>query len=98
MAQVFHDSTHKVAGGRITAKVSCPYLGRSHRYTRTHTNTRGKGVQGEEGIKAKGRGRGRALETTCRRILLSTDRHPLKIKFLTLTQLLQTQTASENLL
>lgn len=36
--QVFHNSTHKVASGRVPAKISCPYLGRAHRYIHTHAH------------------------------------------------------------
>lgn len=67
MTKVFHNSTHKVAGGGVTAKVSCPYLGCARRYTHrnTHTHEMGRGVEEGEGIKGKGRGRGRTLQTTC---------------------------------
>lgn len=69
--KVFHNSSHKVAGGGITAKVSCPYLGCARRYTHTYAQD-GEGVEEGEGIKGKGRGRGRGgtLQTACVPLLI----------------------------
>lgn len=72
VSQVFHNSSHKVASGRVPAKVSCPYLGCAHRYTQTHTI---EGYKERWELKERGRGRGRTLQTMCRHSLPLTDRH-----------------------
>lgn len=36
VAQVFHNSVHKVASGTVSSKVSCPYLRRAHTQTQSH--------------------------------------------------------------
>lgn len=72
VSQVFHNSSHKVASGWVTAKVSCPYLGCAHRYTQTHTI---EGHKERWELKKRGRGRGGTLQTMCRQSLPLTNRH-----------------------
>lgn len=98
VTQVFHNSLHKVASRGVPTKVSCPYLGRAYRNTHKHAHTQDNRVQGEEGIKAKGGGRGRALQTTCRQILLSNDKHSFKLTATQWTQIQKLRQLNEQIL
>lgn len=49
VTKVFHNGSHKVAGGGITAKVSCPYLGCVHTHARAHTHTHAHTHTGRRG-------------------------------------------------